>query len=184
MTERRQDCRELAGTAAFARPSARTALLAHGTSATLHADTWVFADELATVLLIQHPARGWVPPGGKVEPGESIVAGASRELSEETGVAIPPSHRRPASLTHSHDAATGEHSFTVSYAAIVDRDVPLRPEEGLDGLAWWSLDERWPSVYPSDRVRLRAWARSERMRRQQAARPGQPRRLRSSAWPV
>ncbi|MEV5498974.1 NUDIX domain-containing protein [Nonomuraea fuscirosea] len=35
--------------------------------------------------------RGWDIPGGHLEPGESAVDAASRELYEETGLHLPPS---------------------------------------------------------------------------------------------
>jgi len=45
-----------------------------------------------TVLLVERgraPAAGrWAPPGGAVEPGESLVEAAMREVLEETGVTI------------------------------------------------------------------------------------------------
>lgn len=44
------------------------------------------------VLLVERgraPAAGlWAPPGGAVEPGESLVAAAMREVVEETGVTV------------------------------------------------------------------------------------------------
>jgi ADP-ribose pyrophosphatase YjhB (NUDIX family) len=45
----------------------------------------------ADVLLVERgrpPAAGrWAPPGGAVEPGESLEAAARREVEEETGIA-------------------------------------------------------------------------------------------------
>lgn len=40
------------------------------------------------ILLIKGPRRGWEPPGGIVELGESIEAAAIREVKEETGIDI------------------------------------------------------------------------------------------------
>ncbi|MCU1479073.1 MAG: hypothetical protein JWQ64_3766 [Subtercola sp.] len=53
-------------------------------------------DETGRVLLFftkaqvdTNPTR-WVTPGGHIEPGESHVEGAARELFEETGLAVTP----------------------------------------------------------------------------------------------
>lgn len=42
------------------------------------------------VLLVEskHSPGAWVPPGGKVEPGESLSEAAARESLEETGVEV------------------------------------------------------------------------------------------------
>lgn len=40
------------------------------------------------ILLIKGPRRGWEPPGGVVELGESIELAAIREVKEETGIDI------------------------------------------------------------------------------------------------
>lgn len=40
------------------------------------------------ILLIKGPRRGWEPPGGRVELGESIRDAAIRETKEESGIDI------------------------------------------------------------------------------------------------
>ena len=52
----------------------------------LGSGVWVFDRALTHVLLVRHPWRGWVPPGGGVEDGETPREAARRELFEETGV--------------------------------------------------------------------------------------------------
>ncbi|GIM45288.1 putative Nudix hydrolase YvcI [Collibacillus ludicampi] len=41
------------------------------------------------ILMLKKPRRGWwVCPGGKMEPGESLVEAVTREICEETGFSI------------------------------------------------------------------------------------------------
>lgn len=46
------------------------------------------------VLLVRHAIEGkydfWVSPGGGLEPKEGIIAGATREVKEETGLLVEP----------------------------------------------------------------------------------------------
>lgn len=55
-------------------------------TAPLAAEVWVIDPTFRQVLLVRHRVRGWVPPGGTVEPGETPRNAAERELREETGV--------------------------------------------------------------------------------------------------
>lgn len=42
------------------------------------------------ILMLQKPRRGWwYPPGGKVDPGETVQEAAKREVEEETHLTIP-----------------------------------------------------------------------------------------------
>ncbi len=52
------------------------------------AATVVVLNENNKILLIKQRNRGWVYPGGYVENGESIKAGAIREVKEESGIDI------------------------------------------------------------------------------------------------
>ncbi|WP_274565227.1 hypothetical protein [Streptomyces spiramyceticus] len=46
----------------------------------------------------------------------------------------------------------------LSYAAVMDRDVPLGGEKGQPS-AWIDLDEEWESAFPVDRDRIRGHVR-------------------------
>ncbi|WP_275409049.1 NUDIX hydrolase [Sphaerimonospora thailandensis] len=123
----------------------------------LAAEVWVIDPACTHVLLVRHRWRGWVPPGGKVEPGETPRAAASRELVEETGVwaeLLPV----PAAVSVRSYRADWSPTLGLSYAAIVDRDVPLDGQSGQPP-RWFDLGEEWESVFPEDRGRIRAHVR-------------------------
>jgi 8-oxo-dGTP pyrophosphatase MutT (NUDIX family) len=57
------------------------------------------------LLLRQPPGPGWSIPGGLLNRGERPVAGAARELAEETGIRVDPALLRPGvpnAIVHSH----------------------------------------------------------------------------------
>ncbi|MER5480664.1 NUDIX hydrolase [Streptomyces sp. NPDC002734] len=126
------------------------------TMAPLGAEVWVFDETLAQVLLVRHPRRGWVPPGGVVEPGETPREGAVREVFEETGLRVEPLPEPTAVAVRSY---APHHAVTLglSYAAFADVTTPLTPEPGQPA-AWWRLDEPWDSCFPDDLPRIRRHA--------------------------
>lgn len=136
-----------------ARAWLRAALV--GSVEPLGAEVWVLDAALEQIVLVRHPWRGLVPPGGKVEPGECPREGAARELAEETGL-------RPSLLKH--PAAVAVRSFgpgvpetlSLSYAAIGDPEQPLVAEEGQRA-AWMRLDLGWESCFPDDALRVRTY---------------------------
>ncbi|MFF4104322.1 NUDIX hydrolase [Streptomyces sp. NPDC001903] len=125
--------------------------------APLSAEVWVTDPSFTHVLLVKHRVRGWVPPGGKVEPGETPRQAARRELGEETGLrgellALP------AAVAVRSYRADWSATLGLSYAAVIDRAAPLGGESGQPP-RWFDLDEEWESVFPADRERIRAHVR-------------------------
>jgi 8-oxo-dGTP pyrophosphatase MutT (NUDIX family) len=51
----------------------------------------VDADDRTLLTRVDRPDRGWEVPGGHLDPGESPVDAAVRELAEETGLVARPS---------------------------------------------------------------------------------------------
>jgi 8-oxo-dGTP diphosphatase len=123
----------------------------------LAAEVWVTDPSYSHVLLVRHRMRGWVPPGGTVEPGETPRGAAARELAEETGVsgALLPV---PAAVTVRSYRVDWSPTLGLSYATVIDRDVPLGGEQGQPP-KWFDLDEEWDSAFPEDRDRIRAHVR-------------------------
>jgi 8-oxo-dGTP diphosphatase len=123
----------------------------------LAAEVWVIDPAYSHVLLVRHRVRGWVPPGGKVEPGETPRVAAVRELAEETGVTgelLP----APAAVAVRSFRADWAPTLSLSYGAVIGRDVPLGGERGQPS-TWVDLDETWESMFPEDRDRIRAYVR-------------------------
>lgn len=126
-------------------------------TAPLAAEVWVTDSTFSHVLLVRHRVRGWVPPGGTVEPGETPRAAAARELAEETGVSadlLPV----PAAVAVRSYRADWEPTLGLSYSVVIDRNVPLGGEIGQPP-RWVNLDVQWESAFPEDRDRIRAYVR-------------------------
>ncbi|MCY0954761.1 NUDIX domain-containing protein [Streptomyces sp. H27-S2] len=122
----------------------------------LAVEVWVFDKELAQVVLVKHRWRSWVPPGGKVEAGETPREGAIRELFEETGLRaelLP----EPAAVAVRSFHPDWPVTLGLSYAAIVDVAAPFVAEAGQP-VAWKRLDEDWESYFPDDLSRMRQHA--------------------------
>lgn len=89
----------------------------------------------------RHLAGLWELPGGKIQPGESAIAAASREAHEELGIDIA----KPLPLV------SLEHRYsdrTVRLTVIVFRSVSGQPTagDGVDAWQWVPIDEldRYP----------------------------------------
>lgn len=106
----------------------------------------------AHVLLMLHATKGvWLPPGGHVEPDESPVAAAVREVFEETGLRVqitsprapgqcPQAEPRPEALFEFEVEPGHIHMDLVFFATPAPGQDPhaLRGNEEAAELRWWT----------------------------------------------
>lgn len=134
--------------------------LAEGPGPVLAAEVWVFDPELRRILLVNHRWRGWVPPGGRVEDGETPREAAARELGEETGLRVE-LLARPAAVTVRSYRRGWAPALGLSYAAVADPGARLAAEPGQPA-RWTPLDVGWASWFLDDPARIRRHARDAR----------------------
>jgi 8-oxo-dGTP diphosphatase len=130
--------------------------------APVSAEVWAFAPGFEHVLLVRHRWRGWVCPGGCVDPGEGPRSAAARELREETGLSTEVSDLPAAVWVRSYRADWSP-TLGLAYTAVLDPGLPLGGEAGQPA-AWFPLAAPWEGAFPEDRQRLLAEARRLRER--------------------
>lgn len=126
-------------------------LFARGdSSAHITASAWILNDEITHALLIEHGKYlTFCPPGGHVDPGETVMQACLREAMEEVGLVLlrllgakifdVDIHRIPASVKKNEP----EHwHIDVRYAVIADKNekVKLNLEE-CRSYVWKALAE-------------------------------------------
>jgi 8-oxo-dGTP pyrophosphatase MutT (NUDIX family) len=98
------------------------------------------------VLLLRHKHLGlWVQPGGHLDPGEGLAAGALREAAEETGLALahPPGGPR---LVHVdvHPGGRGHTHLDLRWL-LFSEGAPRPPPGESQDVAWFA----WPAAVKS-----------------------------------
>ncbi len=108
--------------------------------------TLIFVFNPQKQILLAMKKRGfgmgkWNGPGGKVEPGESIVEAASRELFEETSMQIAPSSMEARGVLHFHFSGKPEW----------DQDVNIFVSHGYTG-SFEESEEMQPAWFDIDKI--------------------------------
>lgn len=87
------------------------------------------------VLMIQSCGYLWGLPKGKIEPGETLLQGALRELKEETGIVLQEKN------IHSYPIHLKRNSYYFYYE-MPECEVKVQTKKGNDanGIAWISLN--------------------------------------------
>lgn len=126
----------------------------------LHAEVWVYDRTLTHVVLVEHPWRGLVPPGGAVEPGETPRDAALRAVGELTDLE-PTLLDSPAAATTRAYRSGWAPTLCLAFAAVMGGRPELTSTAG-HAAVWHPLTPLWSSWFPGDAQRIRTFARSLR----------------------
>lgn len=128
----------------------------------------VVHDDAGNMLLILRNGR-WDLPKGKVEPGETLLQAALREVEEETGIAPLPTTRYPLPIKtyHTFNLYGGWHLKQTSWfdAYVAGRKPVGKPqdEEGITEVVWVTPDEwyrRLQGSYGTLKILSTKWMQS------------------------
>jgi ADP-ribose pyrophosphatase YjhB (NUDIX family) len=109
----------------------------------LAASAWVLDPRAEQVLLVRHPLLGWACPGGHVEPGETMLEAARRELHEETGIEAVVAFPEPFTVGRlrfpAGPSGPAHIHWVVAVALVADPSAALNPEAAAPA-AWFPVE--------------------------------------------
>ena len=121
------------------------------------------------------PGSGWwITPGGGIDPGESDLDAAVRELEEETGIRVPPSALvgpilvRPVVHGYTDVVIDQEDVFFASWVPafeVSDAGYTAEERRTMTASCWWTREElaaTTEEVWPVDLVQV--WAEADERR--------------------
>ncbi len=101
----------------------------------------VFRDLTGRVLIVRKRATGrFLLPGGKLEPGETPVQAAAREVAEELGVSVAPADLELLGEFEARAANEPDHVVRSTVFTSAARIAPVAAAE-IEELRWASLKE-------------------------------------------